>query len=41
MYLSNSQGAYLRHDSEMLAYAREVGRNYVLYPQSTAGQDSG
>jgi GAG-pre-integrase domain len=41
MYLSNSQGAYLCHDGEMLAYARKVGRNYVLYPQSTAGQDSG
>jgi hypothetical protein len=25
----------------MLAYARRVGRNYVLYPQSTAGQDRG
>src|SRR5271155_689564 len=45
--LFSSQGAYLRRDGEMLAYARRVGRNYVLYPQGahealmTAGQDNG
>ena len=45
--LFSSQGAYLRRDGEMLAYARRVGRNYVLYPQGahealmTTDQDSG
>jgi transposase InsO family protein len=44
--LFSSQGAYLRRDGDMLAYARRVGRNYVLYPQGahealmTAGQDN-
>jgi hypothetical protein len=47
MCLFSSQGAYLRRDGEMLAQARRVGRNYVLYPQGaygalmTAGQDNG
>ena len=44
--LFSSQGAYLRRDGEMLAFARRVGRNYVLYPQGprgamTTGQDDG
>jgi hypothetical protein len=45
--LFGSQGAYLRRDGEMLAFARRVGRNYVLYPQGahealmTTGQDDG
>jgi hypothetical protein len=47
MCLFSSQRAYLRRDGEMLAQARRVGRNYVLYPQGahealmTAGQDDG
>ena len=47
MCLFSSQGAYLRQGGEMLAHARRVGRNYVLYPQGahealmTAGQDNG
>jgi hypothetical protein len=45
--LFSSEGAYLRRDGEMLAYARRVGRNYILYPQGAhealmaAGQDNG
>ena len=45
--LFGSEGAYLRRDGEILAYARRAGRNYVLYLQGahealmTAGQDNG
>ena len=45
--LFGSEGAYLRRDGEILAYARRAGRNYVLYLQDahealmTAGQDNG
>jgi hypothetical protein len=47
MCLFSSEGAYLRRAGEMLAYARRIGRNYVLYPQGahealmTIGQDNG
>ena len=46
MCLFGSERAHLRRDGVMLAYARRVGRNYVLYPQGAhealmiAGQDN-
>jgi hypothetical protein len=47
MCLFSPQGAYLRRDDDMLAHAKRVRRNYVLYPQGahealiTAGEDRG